>query len=69
MTDVYESRADSIGAGAPADMEITLAMKHAGALAWAKGDAEFDSPQEIASQIFRAMIEAKRRVCKVLDRQ
>jgi hypothetical protein len=66
MADVVSRYADSIGAGAPADKtEITPEMKQAGAFAWAQGDSEFDSPEEIVSRIFRAMMEARKRACRV----
>jgi hypothetical protein len=58
------SRPDRIGAGESADeIEITPEMAMAGALAWAKGDDAFDSPEEIAKKIYREMTLAKRREC------
>src|SRR6266540_2240451 len=58
--DMVADATPSDGAGAP-EIEVTPEMIEAGALAWAKGDPEFDSPEAIAEKIFRAMIAAKPR--------
>jgi hypothetical protein len=45
------------------EIEITPAMLRAGALAWAKGDPEFDSFEEIAARIYREMVKARNSGC------
>jgi hypothetical protein len=52
---------DEAVGGRDESIEVTTAMKAAGAYAWAKGDSEFDSPEEIAIQIFLAMIRLESR--------
>ena len=60
MPDVDSPRADSVGAGAPADeIEITPAMIEAGVRAFCAYDPDIERPRDVVPDIFRAMMSAR----------
>jgi hypothetical protein len=60
MPDVFRNRAgDNPGAGAPA-IELTPAMIRAGVSALCRYDSEFETREEGAEAIFRAMLLASK---------
>ncbi len=63
MNHVPPAGFDSVEAGAPdSKIEITDAMLRAGVSALCRYDSEFESREEGVERIFRAMMEARKRL-------